>query len=173
MFWYNCILQMMTMIRGGKRVRMVKNVAFHVPVIPIKELDEYGMGMLDAMLEGKRDSINDIIEMIKNYKPHPGLTFNKRVFQDAQKAEIEKEKEDEMKLLKETMTNMINRANENTEKTEKKYVFDLNDPDFKKIPFMHPDTKTHIFEERFQILYSFCDPKYLTDEQGNVPRLSK
>ena len=135
---------------------MVKNVAFHVPIITIGELDEYGKELLDAMLEGKRDPINDIVEFFKNYEPQPGLTFNKNAFKEAQQADIDKEKEEEMKRMKEAMkermNNMMDRANQNTEETENDYVLDLDDPDFKKIPFMHPETKKHTFEEWFEIL---------------------
>jgi len=148
--------------RGGKRIRMVKNVAFHVPIIPIGDLDEYGKDLLDAMLAGKRDPINDIVEFFKNYEPQPGMTFNKKAFKDAQQAEIDDEKEEEMKLMKEKMAAMMDRANE---KDEKNCALNLEDPDFKKIPEMHPETKKHTFKEWFEILYSVCDPKDLTDNQ--------
>ena len=95
------LLQTQTICRGGKRIKMVKNVAFHVPIIPIGDLDEYGKDMLDAMLAGKRDPINDIVEFFKNYEPQPGMTFNKKAFKDNQQAEIDKEKEDEKKLMRE------------------------------------------------------------------------
>ena len=101
------MLQTTIVSRGGKRIRMVKNVAFHVPIIPIGDFDEYGKDLLDAMLTGKRDPINDIV----NYEPQPGLTFNKKAFKDAQQAEIDNEKEEEMKLMKEQMANMMDRAN--------------------------------------------------------------
>ena len=135
----------------------MKNGAFHVPIIPIGDLDEYGKDLLDAMLAGKRDPLNDIVDFFKNYEPQPGMTFNKKAFKDGQQAEIDKEKEEERKLMREQMEDMIARAN--------KYVFELDDPDFKKIPLMHPDTKKHTFEEWFEIVYSVCDPKGLTDDQ--------
>ena len=144
---------------------MVKNVAFHVPIIPIGDLDEYGKDLLDAMLAGKRDPINDIVEFFKNYVPQPGLTFNKKAFKDAQQAELDDEKEEEMKLMKEQMADMMDRANKKNENDEKNHVLNLEDPDFKKIPLMHPETKKHTFEEWFEILYSVCDPKELTDDQ--------
>ena len=140
---------------------MVKNVAFHVPIIPIGDFDEYGKDLLDAMLTGKRDPINDIV----NYEPQPGLTFNKKAFKDTQQAEIDNEKEEEMKLMKEQMANMMDRANKKNENDQKNPVLNLDDPDFKRIPMMHPETKKHTFEEWFEILYSVCDPKDLTDDQ--------
>ena len=115
---------------------MVKNVAFHVPIIPIGDLDEYGKDLLDAMLEGLRDPINDIVEFFKNYEPKPGKTFNKKAFKDAQQAEINKENEEEIAVRREEIT-----------KDTKENVFTLDDTDFKKIQLMHPDTKKHTFEE--------------------------
>ena len=57
---------METVNRGGNRVKMVKTVSFHVAVIPIGELDEYGKDLLDAMLEGGRDHINDIVDNLES-----------------------------------------------------------------------------------------------------------
>ena len=44
-------------------------------------------------------------------------------------------------------------------------IFDEDDPDFEKIPFMHPDNKDKTFREHFDSLYSVCDPKEFTDAQ--------
>ena len=55
------------------------------------------------MLEGERDHINDIVECLKTYQPHPGLTFNKRSWKDAQQTEINKEREEEKKIIKDMM----------------------------------------------------------------------
>ena len=207
---------MMTTIRGGKRIELVKNLSFHVPVIPIGDLDDYGKQLLDAMLEGN-DSIMEIVEFFKNYKPTPGLKFNKKAFQETQEAKNEEasmdsESEEEEGEEEEEETNEIvsklkqeaKEENIEVEVTKKEvevtkkevkltkeevkvadkpkkikkvkevkkiippnpnYVFDLNDPDFLKIPFMHPDKKEHTFEEWFKILYSVCDPKGLTDAE--------
>ena len=50
---------MMAINRGGKRIKMVKNVDFHVPITPIWKLDEYVRKLLAAMLEGRRDTIHN------------------------------------------------------------------------------------------------------------------
>ena len=63
-------------------MKVVKNVAFHVPIIPIGELDDYGKDLLDFML-AKGDMINDIVEFFKNYEPQPGRAFKK-----AEQAEV-------------------------------------------------------------------------------------
>eukprot|EP00091_Calanus_sinicus_P013260 TRINITY_DN2946_c0_g1_i1.p4 TRINITY_DN2946_c0_g1~~TRINITY_DN2946_c0_g1_i1.p4 ORF type:complete len:106 (-),score=37.20 TRINITY_DN2946_c0_g1_i1:1128-1445(-) len=60
---------------------------------------------------------------------------------------------------------MMDRANEKNEKDEQHSGLNLEDPDFKKIPEMHPETKKHTFKDWFEILYSVCDPKDLTDDQ--------
>jgi hypothetical protein len=69
------MLQMIEVDRGGITIKIVKNVAFQVPIIPIGDLDEYGKDLLDAMLEGLRNPIIDIVEFFKNYEPPPGKTF--------------------------------------------------------------------------------------------------
>ena len=119
------------------------------------------------MLEGERDHINDIVECLKTYQPHPGLTFNKRAWKDAQQADINKEREIEMKLIKdmmkEKMEKMMNK--QETGMDEDDTTLNLDDPDFEKVPFMDPEFKNHTFKEWFKILYSVCDPKGLTDDQ--------
>ena len=158
---------MMIVNRGGKRIKMVKNVAFHVPLIHIGILDEYGIDLLDAMLAAKRQSINEIVDFFENYEPQPGLVFNKKAYQETIKAEIEEEKEAARIRLREKVADMLDRSilKEDEEQANHGYEFNKSDPDWKNIPFMHPDTKTYSFEDWFDIFYSICDPKGLTDEQ--------
>ena len=246
--------QTVTVIRGGVAIELVKTGQVHVPCIPLGHLDEYGVGVLDTMLEGNY-SIMEIVEFFANYEPTPGMVFNKRKFiednpppptppdteeeeteeeeeeceeeQDAEEEEEEEEEQEdeeekeEVEIEKEIKEeeekeegkeakekeneekDPINEGDYNDaseepkieepkptkkkkkkrkmekkmkEKKEKKkkpaeetkgYVFSLNDPDFMKIPFMHPDKKktNPTFEVWFKILYSVCDPKGLTDEQ--------
>ena len=67
----------------------------------------------------------------------------------AQQAENDKKKEEEMKLRKETMQNMMNRENKN-DKNE--FILNLDDPDYKRILFMHHETGSH---PTFKVGYSF------------------
>ena len=138
---------------------MVTKVVAHCPIIPIGPLDEYGIGLLDAMLAGKRHTINEIVEFFKNYEPQPGRSFNTKAFKEQQQEDIDKEKEQEKQAMQDKMNAMMNKAKEDASK------FDIDDPDFKNIPEMHPATKQHTFEEWFELLYAVCDPKGLTDEE--------
>ena len=60
-------------------IEIVKTGQVHVPCIPLGHLDEYGVGVLDAMLEGNY-SIMEIVEFFANYEPMPGVQFNKKKF---------------------------------------------------------------------------------------------
>ena len=187
------MFQTVEVIRGGVRIEIVKTGQKHVPCIPLGHLDEYGQGVLETMLEGNY-SIMEIVEFFANYEPQPGMTFNKKKFiednpppptpPDTEDEETEDEGDDEDDGGDDDHGDGDGDENpepkpeepkpkkkKKKEKKEKKpeepkpYVFSLNDPDFMKIPFMHPDKKKHTFEEWFEILYSVCDPKGLTDEQ--------
>jgi phosphotransacetylase len=119
------------------------------------------------MLEGGRDHINDIVEFFKTYHPHPGLNFNKRAWKDGKQADINKEREKEMKLIKDMMKEKMEKImnKQGTCVDEVDNTLNLDDPDFEKVPFMDPEYTNHTFKEWFKILYSVCDPKGLTDDQ--------
>ena len=146
---------------------------------------------MQVMLDGTY-SIMEIVEFFANYEPQPGVKFNKKKFAKAhppptppesESEESEEEEEEEMEEEEEVeeeeeMEEEPEEPKEGEPKLEKPkkkkkekkkepppYVFSLNDPDFLKIPYMHPDKKKHTFEEWFKILYSVCDPKGLTDMQ--------
>jgi len=191
--------QTQTVWRGGVAIEIVKTGQVHVPCIPLGHLDEYGVDVLDTMLEGNY-SIMEIVEFFQNYEPKPGMVFNKKKFiednpppptpPDTEDEETEEEEEEEEGDDGDGNDNDDDGdGNDNNDDNEpkpeepkpkkkkkkvkkekkpkepEKYVFNLNDPDFMKIPFMHPQKKKHTFEEWFGILYSVCDPKGLTDEQ--------
>jgi len=181
--------QTMLVNRGGVMIEIVKTGQVHVPCIPLGHLDEYGVGVLDTMLEGNY-SIMEIVEFFLNYEPTPGMVFNKKKFAEENPPpptppDTEDEEEEEEEPVDEGDGNDGEvepkpeepKPKKKKKKKEKKktpepeepkaYEFSLNDPDFMKIPFMHPDKKktNPTFEEWFKILYSICDPKGLTDEQ--------
>jgi len=177
--------QTQTVIRGGEKIELPKNLGKPGPRIPIGQLDEYGSELLQVMLDGTY-SIMEIVEFFANYEPQPGVKFNKKKFAKAhppptppesESEESEEEEDEEVEEEEETEEEPEEPKDEEPKpekpkkkKKEKKkepppYVFSLNDPDFLKIPYMHPDKKKHTFEEWFKILYSVCDPKGLTDMQ--------
>ena len=185
--------------RAGVMIEIVKQGQPHVPCISLGHLDVYGVDVLDTMLGGNY-SIMEIVEFFANYKPMPGVVFNKKRFmaenpppeeeeteeEEEEEKEEEEEEEEEEEGEKEEAEEVVEEEHvpvkdeepkpkpKKKKKKEKKKeklkepekdIFNLNDPDFMKIPFMHPDKKPCTFEEWFEILYSICDPKGLTDEQ--------
>eukprot|EP00091_Calanus_sinicus_P008776 TRINITY_DN20998_c0_g1_i1.p1 TRINITY_DN20998_c0_g1~~TRINITY_DN20998_c0_g1_i1.p1 ORF type:complete len:107 (-),score=22.35 TRINITY_DN20998_c0_g1_i1:29-349(-) len=82
--------EMMTTIRGGKRIELVKNLSHHVPVIPIGNLDDYGKELLDAMLEGMPLSWR-LLSSSKTINLHQDSNLIRRLSKKHKKPKMKKE----------------------------------------------------------------------------------
>ena len=84
-------------------IEIVKQGQPHVPCISLGHLDVYGVDVLDTMLGGNY-SIMEIVEFFANYKPMPGVVFNKKRFMaenpPPEEEETEEEEEEERKRRK-------------------------------------------------------------------------
>ena len=179
--------------RGGTQMKVIKTLAHHIPPIIIGHLDDKGVDLLDEMLDGP-DMIDEVVDFFEEYKPVGPLRlkFKKRL-QDGDEPEEELEDDDEpeveLELEIDTSENedYSSDYDEESKEVEKqpsklnikkekkleeprdekeKEKFDLNDKDYQKIPYMHPETRTCSFDYFFAKVEKISQKKDLVEEQA-------
>ena len=167
------------MFRGGVSIEITQLPSVHIPIIVLGHLDLQGVRELDTMLDGQT-SIMEIIEFFENYeekryqgkvgrKPQENHDFARIPIMHSEK---EKNPEDDqisaMEIVEDYKHGTQLEYKGDIEDIEKKLEADVNgldDTEFQKIPYMHPDEKNQSFAEWFPILHSVGETKGLTEEQ--------
>ena len=98
-------------------IEIVKQGQPHVPCISLGHLDVYGVDVLDTMLGGNY-SIMEIVEFFANYKPMPGVVFNKKRFMAENPPPEEEETEEEEEEEKEEQEEEEEEEEEDEEEEE-------------------------------------------------------
>jgi hypothetical protein len=176
-------------------MKVIKTLALNIPPILIGHLDEKGIGLLDEMLGGNdtMDEVVEFFEEYKPAGPlklrlkRRGADGEEEEYSADEDEEIE-EDDDEEELEEETIgeeeleakdtpegegkkrkkkeskkskEKKEKKENKESGEEEEKYGVD----DYKKIPYMHPETRTSSFNDFFVEVEKVAVKKELEEEQ--------